>query len=425
MRHGSTRHGTTVAGDGLTVLMNAGPWLPVPPRGYGGIEQVVATLVSELRRRGVRVVLATVGESTLPADRRIVSFERGQFASLASPYNQVCGITHAHMQQVCRALRDDPSIDLVHDHVEVVGLSTLAMLDDAPPTLHTLHWDLRKHAEFYANVDGRGRVFVNGVSEQQLSRAPAALQRLALGAVPLATPVPDELPTRKRGESFLALGRVTRDKGQDVAARACRRQGRSLRIAGPVGPVRSPADLPSALEDGELRRTQDVAYYLEDVRPHEDGETIQWIGTVAGAQKHALLLEAKALLFPIQWEEPGGTAVIEALAVGTPVIGMRRGVLPHLVDHGVTGFLADTEEEFAAYLDRVDEIDPAACHRTARARFSPAAMADRYLGLYDEVLARTGHGRLSASRTPLESRAGVGRRGHRVERAPAGATRRQ
>lgn len=409
----------------LTVLMNAGPWLPVPPRGYGGIEHIVATLVPELRRRGVSVVLATVGESTLPADRRIVSFARGQFDSLAGPYSQVSGITHAHMQRVCGALRDDPSIDLVHDHLEVVGLSTLALLDDAPPALHTLHWDLRKHAEFYSYVDGRGRVFVNGVSQQQLSRAPEALQRLALGAVPLATFVPDELPPRNRGESFLVLGRVTRDKGQDVAARACRRRGRSLRIAGPVGPVRSPADLAGALEDRNLRRAEDVAYYLDEVRPHEDGETIRWIGTVAGAPKRALLLEAKALLFPIQWEEPGGTAVIEALAVGTPVIGMRRGVLPDLVEHGVTGFLADTEEEFAAYLDRVDEINPAACHRIARERFSPAAMAVRYLAMYDEVLTRTGRGRLSAFRTPLESRAGVGRRGHRAERAPARATPRQ
>jgi glycosyltransferase involved in cell wall biosynthesis len=389
MRRDLARHRHSAAHKGLTVLMNAGPWLPVPPHGYGGIENVVATLVPELRRRGVRVVLCTVQESTLDADRRINTFADGQFASLAGPYNKVSGIGHAHMQEVCKALRADPSIDLVHDHMEVVGLSALALLDDdAPPALHTLHWDLRKHADFYANFDGHGRVFVNGVSEQQLLRAPLALQAQAVGAVPLATSVPDEMPHGQRGDEFVMLGRVTQDKGQDIAARACSKQGRALRMAGPVGPVSGPDELPAALEDDGLRQMADVAYYLDSVRPLEDGSSIQWIGAVGGAEKRSLLINAKALLFPIQWEEPGGTAVIEALAVGTPVIGMRRGVLPDLVDHGVTGFLADTEEEFAAYLDRIDEIDRAACHRVALERFSPAAMADRYLELYHEVLTR-------------------------------------
>lgn len=372
--------------------MNAGPWLPVPPDGYGGIENVVATLVPELRRRGVRVVLCTVGDSTLEADRRVVTFDRGQFGSLGGPYNQVSGIAHAHMQHLVRALRADPSIDLVHDHLEVVGLSTLALLgDQAPPVLHTLHWDLHKHPHFYAGFDGGGRVFVNGVSHVQLSRAPAALRAHAVGAVPLATTVPESLPARPPGCYFLTLGRFTPDKGQDIAARACRRLGFQLRMAGPVGPAAHPDELFGALADrGDLRQFADVVFYLESVRGLEDGESIRWIGTVDGRQKRELLLGARALLFPVRWEEPGGTAVIEALAAGTPVIGMRRGVLPSLVDHGVTGFLADTEEEFTGYLTRVDELVPAACHRAAQQRFSPVAMADRYMDLYREVLARSG-----------------------------------
>src|SRR5690348_3897489 len=102
--------------------MNAGPWLPVPPDGYGGIENVVAALVPELRRRGIRVLLATVGQSTLPADERLTSFGSGQFEVLQRPYNQVSGVAHAHLHAVVRALRDRDDIDLVHDHVEVVGL---------------------------------------------------------------------------------------------------------------------------------------------------------------------------------------------------------------------------------------------------------------------------------------------------------------
>ncbi|MGI5215170.1 glycosyltransferase [Plantactinospora sp. CA-290183] len=134
----------------LTVLMNAGPWLPVPPKGYGGIENIVATLVPELRRLGVRVVLATVGTSELPVDERLSVFAEGQFAALQRPYNQVCGISQAHLNGVVRALRARDDIDLVHDHVEAAGLATLAALGpDAPPALHTLHWDLAKHPELY------------------------------------------------------------------------------------------------------------------------------------------------------------------------------------------------------------------------------------------------------------------------------------
>jgi phytoene dehydrogenase-like protein len=101
----------------LTVLMNAGPWLPVPPRGYGGIEAVVATLVPELRRLGVRVVLATVGTSTLAADGYVRTLPEGRLSQVARPYNQVSGIAHAHMQTVVRSLREEQRVDAVHDHL--------------------------------------------------------------------------------------------------------------------------------------------------------------------------------------------------------------------------------------------------------------------------------------------------------------------
>src|SRR5690348_4330067 len=131
--------------------MNAGPWLPVPPDGYGGIENVVAALVPELRRRGIRVLLATVARSTLPADERLTSFDGGQFEVLQRPYNQVSGVAHAHLHAVVRALRDRDDIDLVHDHVEVVGLPVLAaaaLAPGGPPGRNTLNGVLREHAAF-------------------------------------------------------------------------------------------------------------------------------------------------------------------------------------------------------------------------------------------------------------------------------------
>lgn len=378
--------------------MNAGPWLPVPPRGYGGIENVVATLVPELRRRGVRVLLATVEESELAADGRFSAFRAGQFRNLTQPYNVVMGIAHAHMQAVVRALREDPRIDLVHDHLEVVGPAVLSALgSDAPPVLQTLHWDLHKHEAFYRGFDGGGRVFFACVSESQRRRAPEQLRRQVVGTVPLATPLPPERRSM-RSDYLLTLGRITSPKGCDMAARACARLELPLMLAGPVAGVDRPDDLAVELADpaSPLHTAPDVRYYLDKVRPYEDGERVQWIGSVGGTAKDDLVRRARAVLFPLQWEEPGGTAVIEALALGTPVVALRRGVLPSLIDHGVTGFLADDEEQFASYLRRTNEIDPQACRRVAAERFSPAAMAERYIELYESVLARASSGPASS-----------------------------
>jgi glycosyltransferase involved in cell wall biosynthesis len=374
----------------LTVLINAGPWLPVPPPGYGGIENVLATLIPELRRRGVRVLLCTVGGSTIEVEGCYRSFPEGQFGHLAAPYGQVMGITHAHMAVVLRALRERPDVDLVHDHLEVVGPSVLGALGgDGPPVLQTLHWDLSKHPDFYGAFDGHGRVFFNGVSDAQLRTAPARLRAQSLGAVHLGVDLAARRPRADKGEDFLVVGRFTPFKGQDVAARVCKELGLPLVMAGPVAGVECPEHLFGALRDpaSPLHGYGDVRYYLDAVRPFEDGERIRWVGTVGGADKDALLGRARAVLMPISWEEPGATTAIEALACGSPVIAMRRGALAEIVEHGVTGFLADDEAEFAGYLPRAGEIDPGACRRAAERRFSAAAMADAYLRLYDQVLA--------------------------------------
>src|SRR5690606_33906727 len=105
---------------------------------------------------------------------------------------------------------------------------------------------------------------------------------------------------------------------------------------------------------------------------------ITYSGNLGGFRKHKFIAQAKALLFPIQWEEPFGMAVIEALACGTPVVAMNRGAMPEIIEHGVTGFLANNEEEFGEYMLRVDEIDPAECRRSAEERFSAITMAESY-----------------------------------------------
>jgi glycosyltransferase involved in cell wall biosynthesis len=337
----------------------------------------------------VRVVLASVGGSTLEADAYVTTLPTGHLPRVAAPYNQVSGIAHAHMGAVVQALRDDPSIDLVHDHLEVVGPAVLgAMGSDAPPTLQTLHWDLRKHAEFYERFDGRGRVFFAGVSQSQVDRAPVNLQRQVLGAVPLAVSqaAPVDVP---RGDYALVLARITADKAQDVAASVCQRLGHPLVLAGPVAGINDPAELAARLADpaDPLHSHPDAAFWRDQVAPLVDGELVRWVGGVAGDDKERLLQGARVLLSPLRWDEPGATAVVEALTRGVAVVGSRRGVLPALVSDGVNGFLADDEDGLARALARADEIEPDAC-RASAAGWTPEEMAKRYIELYAEVLDR-------------------------------------
>jgi glycosyltransferase involved in cell wall biosynthesis len=280
----------------------------------------------------------------------------------------------------------------VHTHLEVVGPAMLAAMDaPAPPVLHTLHWDLLRNADFYASFDGRGRVFFAGVSDTQIARGSAALRRQTLGAVPLSVPIPavGPAPREERTDAVLVLSRLCEAKGTDIAVRACREAGVPLLLAGPVGGQPNRAALDAALDDpaSPVHSHPDVRWFLEQVAPSLD-EGARWIGTVSGVEKDELLRRSRAVLFPVRWDEPGGTAACEALAAGTPVVCMARGCLPALVEPGVTGFLAVGEAEFGDALRRIDEIDPEKCAAAARHRFSPGVMADGYERLYAEVLRR-------------------------------------
>lgn len=371
-----------------TVLVDAGPWLDVPPSGYGGVENVIATLVPELRRAGHRVVVATVGTSRVEADDLVTPWPRPRFDALPGPAPQAFGVVHAHLAGVLDYLADHPEIDLVHSHVEVVGPAMLAAVPTAPPTLHTLHWDPRRQAELYEVFDGRGRVWVNGVSASHVARMPANLRRQCLGAVLLSTPMPPPKPDPAPDAPLLVLGRICEVKGQDTAALVAKALDRDLVIAGPVADA-SDADALAAAGD-RLGHNADVAFLRDRVSPLLDGHRRRWVGSVGGAEKVALLAGAHALLAPVRWEEPGATVVVEALAAGTPVVALRRGVMPELIDHGVTGFLADDADEMVELTSRVGELDRAICRRVAEERFSPARMAGDYQRLYNEVLRRSG-----------------------------------
>jgi glycosyltransferase involved in cell wall biosynthesis len=135
---------------------------------------------------------------------------------------------------------------------------------------------------------------------------------------------------------------------------------------------------------------EEVRYWREHVEPLVDGRCVRWVGTVGGAVRDELGATADAALVPISWDEPGSTAVVEALALVTPVVGYRRGCLPELVEHGRTGLLVDCgdEDALASAVCAAARLDPRECRRVAATRFTPARMGDRYMQLYTDVPAR-------------------------------------
>jgi glycosyltransferase involved in cell wall biosynthesis len=215
--------------------------------------------------------------------------------------------------------------------------------------------------------------------------------------VPLSVPIPAGRPAAsdERTDSVLVLSRLCEAKGIDIALRACRAAGVRLVLAGPVGGQPDRAALEAALADpaSPVRGYPDVRWFLDHVAPQIDGARVRWIGSVSGTEKADLLRRSRAVLFPIRWEEPGGTAVCEALAAGTPVVAMARGCLPSLVESRRTGYLAEDEAAFTAALGRLADLDPQLCVATARSRFSPEVMADGYERLYAELLRRAAHPR--------------------------------
>ncbi|GAA3345844.1 hypothetical protein GCM10020358_54480 [Amorphoplanes nipponensis] len=202
----------------------------------------------------------------------------------------------------------------------------------------------------------------------------------------LATPLADGADRRApvaKGDYAVVLGRINPGKGQDLAARLAQQTGFDLVLAGPVGPYHRPEDLAAA--GPAAAQNPDVRFWREQVAPHVDGRRVRWVGTVTGSDRDDLVAGARAALFPLRWEEPGGTAVVESLALGTPVIGIARGCLPELIEHGRTGLLTTDEEELGELVAAAGTVAEGACREEAARRFTPAVMAAAYAGLYEKV----------------------------------------
>jgi glycosyltransferase involved in cell wall biosynthesis len=348
----------------LRIAQVAPPLESVPPFRYGGTERVVATLTEELVKRGHDVTLFASGDSRtsarlVPVVERALWHRRPPYADFGPFWTLTLG----------RLWREIESFDVVHSHLDYLGFP--AARGAPQPMVTTLHGrlDLPELDSLYEEFTDIPLV---SISDAQRAPAPQAnwVSTVYHG---IST---DEYTLRPEPGRYLAfLGRVSPDKGLDTAIRIALNSGWPIRIA---------ARMPLPYKDNpEVRR--DWQYYENEVQPLLQGPNVELIGQVGDAQKNDFLGNAAALLFPIRWPEPFGLVMIEAMACGTPVLALRAGSVPEIVEDGVTGFVRDTEEELTEAVNRLGEIDRARCRAEVERRFSARCMAQQYEQLYTRL----------------------------------------
>lgn len=349
----------------LRIAQLAPPFETVPPTGYGGTERVVATLTEELVRRGHEVTLFASGDSTTSA--RLVPIVPSALWHGTSPSNDFA----PHQARIYRTILNEiDDFDVVHSHLDYHGFP----LAEAPgrPVVTTLHGRLDVPAllPIYRAFEQLPLISISGAQRRPLARANW------IATIHHGIDLDEFTFNPARGGYLAFLGRISPEKGLDTAIRVARRTGQPLVIA-----ARPP--LPFA-HDPEVQR--DRAYYEQVIQPLLVEPGIEMIGEVGGRTKDAFLGNASALLFPIRWPEPFGLVMVEAMACGTPVLALRDGSVPEVVEPGVTGFIGADEDDLVQTVARLDEIDRRRCRGAAEVRFSPAAMAERYETVFEQLL---------------------------------------
>ena len=327
---------------------------PVPPQLYGGTERVVSLLTEELVRRGHEVTLFASGDSA--TDARLVSVTRE--ALRLSP-EDVDPNLHL-MLELSQVFERAHQFDVIHSHVDFYALPFARLVKT--PVVTTLHGRL--------DLGGLQAVFERfsdaplvSISDNQRGPIPGANWA---ATVYNGTDLEEFTFNEAGGDDFVFVGRICPEKNIEGAIAIARRSGVPLRIAAKIDPV-------------------DVEYYESVIKPLIDGQQVEYLGELGGADKDQLLGSARALLFPVDWPEPFGLAMTEAMACGTPVLALRRGSVPEVVEDGVTGLVRDTEDELVAAVDEVVHLSRRACRDRVERLFSVAVMTDGYESVYESL----------------------------------------
>lgn len=334
----------------------------VPPRSHGGTEIAIDLLTRGLVARGHDLTLFASGDSRTTARLHAVVPRATQDDPSSTSYLErdfeVRNVAEAY------ALADAERFDVLHSHWPTPApyFSRLT----TRPSLLTCAYIEKPLYDYYRAHDPRLRfACVSEAQARTLGGGPS------VAVIPYGIDVARVPFVAEQGDFLLTVGRLVPTKGADRAIAIARRAGLPLTIVGDVTPYLS----------------ESRPYYEERIRPHVDGVHVRHFPTLPNAEVVALMGRARAFVFPISWDEPFGLVVAEAMAAGTPVVATPRGSLPELVEHGVTGFLGETDEELAAYALRAGELDRAACRRRAEARYSAERMVSDYEALYRRIVA--------------------------------------
>ena len=339
----------------------------VPPRLYGGTERIVSYLTEELARLGHDVTLFASGDS-------ITSAELAPCCTRALRLDPTVRDIIPHFMLMIDKVRERAEeFDVLHFHIDLFHFPLFRTLADR--TLTTLHGrqDLGDLKPFYHRF---GEMPLVSISNDQRKPLPHAN---FVATIHHGIPAGLHLPSFEQGSYLAFLGRISPEKRPDRAIRIARATGIPLKIAAKVDKV-------------------DEDYFRNDILPLIDGPGVEFIGEINEREKTKFLGEAAALLFPVDWPEPFGLVMIEAMACGTPVLAFRCGSIPEVIDDGVTGKMVDSEEEAIAALPEILSYDRRAVWQRFEERFTTTRMANNYVSIYRQLLRmRTSDGKMQST----------------------------
>jgi glycosyltransferase involved in cell wall biosynthesis len=347
--------------DRLKIAIIAPMWFPVPPTGYGGIELVVSLLADGLVDAGHEVTLFASGDSLTKANLSYI-YEQAP--------SELIGRSLPEIRHALACYERADEFDIINDHSGIPAAALGGAVQT--PVVHTIHGPLDTHEaqHAYASIaEVSPGVGLISISENQ---------RRPMPDLPWIATVPNAIdlslyPSKPhKGDYLFFLGRFSPDKGAHRAIAVAMELGLPLKMA------------------GKNREPKEREYFGEFVEPHLGHGGIEYLGEVTHGEKVELLQDARATLFPIEWEEPFGLVMIESMACGTPVIATRHGAVPEVIEHGVSGIIVESYREMASALEEADELDPNECRRYVEERFAPERMVRDYENAYRAAIGGAG-----------------------------------
>jgi glycosyltransferase involved in cell wall biosynthesis len=330
----------------------------VPPKLYGGTERAVSYLTEELVALGHEVTLFASGDSVTAAELDAV-WPRA--LRLDPMINDLVAPNVVLFERVAGRARD---FDVIHQHCDYLGYPVLSRT--GVPFLTTLHLAMDRH-ELPPICETFPEIALVSISDAQREPLPSAnyVETIYHG-------IPEHLlsPGSGSGGYLAFLGKITPYKGIDRAIRIAGKAGMQLKIAAKVDRI-------------------DREYFKTTIEPLLSQPFVEYIGEINDVAKNQFLGDAAGLIYAIDWREPFGLAMIEAMACGTPVVAMRRGSVPEVVDEGITGFVVDDEDAAVRAVAQLGTLDRDQIRRVFEQRFTARRMAEDYVRLYDRLLAGT------------------------------------